>query len=151
MELDLSYQEKSIVGSLLAMIVVYGYYFAAVLKRIGTGEIGSGVIGHLMFTVIAIIVIEIVYHIILATISKPERKDERDILIEAKAYRNAYFMMATGAALVLTYFIVAALTDGSPRPILLTPFLIVNLILFFMVLAEIFKLVTQLLYYRKGF
>jgi hypothetical protein len=26
--MDLSYQEKSILGSLLAMVIVYGYYFA---------------------------------------------------------------------------------------------------------------------------
>ena len=30
--MDLSYQEKSILGSLLAMVVVYGYYFASVLR-----------------------------------------------------------------------------------------------------------------------
>jgi hypothetical protein len=150
--MDLSYQEKSILGSLLAMVVVYGYYFASALRHIDHVAFDSASIGRLMFTVIAIIVIEIVYHIILAIESRPEPKDERDLLIEGKAYRNAYFVVATGAALVIGYVIVASLVrDAAPTRIVATPFLLVNSMLLFMVLAEVMKLGTQLLYYRKGF
>lgn len=141
--MDMSYQEKSIAGSLLAMLVVYGYYFAAVLRH--SGQVGFAV-GRLIFTVIAIIVIEIAYHIALALQSRPEPKDERDILIESKAYRNAYFAYGTGAFLVISVVIAAGLAGN-----LVTPFLLVNLVLLFMVLAEVVKFVTQLLYYRKGF
>jgi hypothetical protein len=150
--MDLSYQEKSILGSLLAMVVVYGYYFASALRHIDRAAFDSASIGRLMFTVIAIIVIEIVYHIILAIETRPEPKDERDLLIEGKAYRNAYFVVATGAALVIGYVIVASLVrDAAPTRIVATPFLLVNSMLLFMVLAEVMKLATQLLYYRKGF
>jgi len=31
--MDLSYQEKSILGSLLAMVIVYGYYFERLTAR----------------------------------------------------------------------------------------------------------------------
>ena len=83
---------------------------------------------------------------------KPERKDERDILIEGKAYRNAYFLIAVGANLVIAYVIVASLVgDAAPTRIVTTPFFLVNVILFFLVLAELMKFLTQLLYYRKGF
>ena len=149
--MEMSYQEKSITGSLLAMLLVYGYYFAAVLRHIGQPEFGGGAIGRLMQTVIAIIVIEIVYHIVLAVQSKPEPKDERDILIESKAYRNAYLLLATGAALVIGLVLVAGLIrDAAPTRIMVTPFLLVNVVLLFMVLAEVMKFVTQLLYYRRG-
>jgi len=101
--------------------------------------------------VIAIIVIQIVYQIILALDSKPEPKDERDVLIECKAYRNGYFALSTGAFLVIGGVIMAVLTrDAAPTRIIVTPFLIVNLVLLFMVLAELAKLLTQLFYYRKG-
>lgn len=145
--MDLSYQEKSIAGSLIAMIVVYGYYFAATLRNIGREDLG-GSLGRLIFTVIAIIVIEIVYHIALAIEGGVERKDERDILIECKAYRNAYLMLATGAGLVITYFIVAGLAGATRIP--LTPFLAVNVMLLFMVIAELTKSLTQLFHYRRG-
>ena len=149
--MDLSYQEKSILGSLLAMVVVYGYYFASALRHIDHVAFDSASIGRLMFTVIAIIVIEIVYHIILAIESRPEPKDERDVLIECKAYRNGYFALATGAFLVIGGVIMAVLArDAAPTRIIVTPFLIVNLVLLFMVLAELVKLLTQLFYYRRG-
>lgn len=144
--MDLSYQEKSIAGSLIAMLVVYSYYFAAVLRNIGQSQFAGDALGRLIVAVVAIIVIEIVYHILLAMESKPERKDERDILIESKAYRNGYFAYGTGAFLVMSLVIVAGLAHT-----LLTPFLVVNLVLLFMVLAEVVKFVTQLLYYHKGF
>jgi hypothetical protein len=144
--MDLSYQEKSILGSLLAMVVVYGYYFAAVLRDASQPEFN---VGRLVLAVIAIIVIEIVYHIVLAIESKPEPKDERDILIASKAYRNAYFLLATGAFLVIACVIMAGLARDAAR-IIVTPFITVNLVLFFMVLAELMKFLTQLFYYRRG-
>jgi hypothetical protein len=148
---DLSYQEKSILGSLAAMVVVYGYYFATVLRKVTRPEFDSGSLGRLMLAVIAIIVIEIGYHIVLVFESKPEPKDERDTLIECKAYRNAYFLLATGSGLVITWVIVAGLVrDAAPTRVVLTPFITVNLVLFAMVLAELIKFLTQLFYYRWG-
>ena len=150
--MDLSYQEKGILGSLVAMVAVYGYYFASVLRDTSHPEFGGGSLARLVFAVVVIIVIEIVYHIVLALESKPEPKDERDILIECKAYRNAYFLLASGAFLVIGSVIMASLMrDATPTRIVATPFLIVNLVLFFMVLAELMKFLTQLFYYRRGF
>jgi hypothetical protein len=147
--MDLSYQEKSILGTLLATVVVYGYYFTSALRH--AGEFDAGSIGRFIFAVIAIVVIQIVYHIVLALESKPEPKDERDILIECKAYRNAYFSLATGAFLVISCVIMAVLMhDATPARIIVTPFLIVNLVLLFMVLAELVKYLSQLFYYRRG-
>jgi len=149
--MDLSYQEKSILGSLIAMVVVYGYYFASVLRNADRREFDSASLGRLLLAVIAIIVIEIAYHIVLALESKTEPKDERDILIECKAYRNAYFLLATGACLVITCVIVAGLArDAAPTKIIVTPFLTVNLVLFCLVVAELVKFFTQLFYYRRG-
>ncbi len=148
--MDLSYQEKSILGSLLSMVVVYGYYFSRALNDIGRADFASRTIGRLIFTVVAIVVIEIVYHIVLALETGVEPKDERDVLIERKAYRNAYLSLATGAWLMITYAIAAGLLSDTAQSIL-TPFLTVNLLLLAMVAAELTKLLTQLFYYRRGF
>ena len=149
--MDLSYQEKSILGSFAAMVVVYGYYFASVVRDTRQPEFDGGNVARLVFTVVTIVAIEVVYHIVLALESKVEAKDERDVLIEGKAYRNAYFLLASGAFLVIGSVIMANLRDGvAPSRIMVTPFLTVNLVLFFMVLAELAKFLTQLFYYRKG-
>ncbi len=149
--MDLSYQEKSILGSLLAFVVVFGYYFAAVLRDLGRHEFVAGMVGRLVLAVIAIVVIEIVYHIVLALESKPEPKDERDILIECKAYRNAYFLLASGAFLVIAWVIMTNLaSDAASTRVAVTSFITVNLVLFFMVVADVMKFLTQLFYYRRG-
>jgi hypothetical protein len=149
--MDLSYQEKSILGSLVAVAVVYGYYFAGVVRDPSRPEFEGRNVERLVFTVVAIVAIEVVYHIILALESKVEAKDERDLLIECKAYKNAYFLLAIGAFLVIGSVIAANLRyTVAPTRIIVTPFLTVNLVLFFMVLAELVKFVTQLFYYRKG-
>jgi hypothetical protein len=149
--MELSYQEKSILGSLLAMVLVYGYYFSRTLNDIGRADFEGRTIGRLIFTVIAIVVIETVYHIALALESKPEPKDERDIRIEGKAYRNAYFAAGTGSFLVILCVIMEVfLHNGAPTRNIVTPFFIANVLLLSMVLTELVKLLTQLFYYQKG-
>jgi hypothetical protein len=149
--MDLSYQEKSILGSLLAMVVVYASYFASAFRHFGQSQFDGGTLGRLIITVIAIVAIEIVYHIALALRARPEPKDERDLLIECKAYRTAYFAMFSGMSLVITWLIVAGLARvAAPGRISVAPFLMVNLILLVLVLTELLKFVAQLFYYRRG-
>src|SRR5579863_8625827 len=116
--MDMSYQEKSIAGSLIAMLIVYGYYFSTVLREMSqSGFAGTG-LGRLILAVIAIIVIQVVYQIVLALGAKPEPKDERDVLIEAKAYRNGYFALGAGAFVVIGAVIADGLArDASPTRI----------------------------------
>lgn len=137
--MNLSYREKSIWGTLATTLVVYGYYFATIFSSDQPSQIGAAV-GRLMSAVFVIVLIEVVYHIIIAATSKVERKDERDILIETKAYRNAYFLLAADVFLLM----------GTVALIGLTPFLTVNLMLLSVVVSEVVKYLTQLFFYRRG-
>jgi len=149
--MDLSYQEKSILGSLVAIVVVYGYYFATTLRHFGQASTESASLGRLVLAIVAIIVIETVYHIVLALESKPQPKDERDILIASKAYRNAYFFLYVGMALVMMCaFGLEALHAATSMRITVTPYLILNFVLLLMIAGEVVKFVTQLFYYRRG-
>jgi Ni,Fe-hydrogenase I cytochrome b subunit len=114
------------------------------LRYVGNGGLG---VARLIHAVVAMIVIQVVYHILLALDSGAEPKDERDSFIECKAYRNGYFSLATGAFLIIGCVLAAEpAQDAAPNRIIVTPFLIVNLVLLFMVLAELVKLTTQLFY-----
>jgi hypothetical protein len=93
-----------------------------------------------MSAVFVIVVIEVVYHIVIALTSKEEPKDERDILIEGKAYRNAYFLLVADLFMLM----------GTAVLFGLTSFLTVNLILFSVVVSEIVHSLTQLFLYRRG-
>ena len=145
--MNMSNLEKRTSWFLVMTLVIYGIYFARVLRNVGQSQFAGEALYRLIVAVVAIIGLEILYHITAPPAGvQPEPKDERDILIESKAYRNGYFAYGTGAFLVISAVIAAGLAHIS-----VTPFLVVNLVLLFMVLAEVVKLVTQLLYYRKGF
>jgi hypothetical protein len=148
----MNYQDMSTLGKrslwmLIVIVMFYGPYFARVLRNVGQSQFAGEALWSLIWAVVAIIGIEILYHIVAPPVGvEPEPKDERDILIESKAYRNGYFAYATGAFLVISAVIAAGLAHISVKP-----FLVVNLVLLFMVLGEFVKFATQLLCYRKGF
>jgi hypothetical protein len=120
-DMNLSYQEKSIWGSLIATLIVYVRYFAS----------GShGLIG----TIVALVVIQIICQIAIAVASKPEPKDERDRLIDAKAYRTGYFLLVAGMIVCMNIGINLG----------------VNALLLALVTSEIGKCITQLYLYRRG-
>ncbi len=75
--MELSYQEKSIFGSLFALIVAYGSYFSAMVRHWGD-ETGS--LGRLVLAGDHDVMIETVYDIVLAVDSKPqpERRARHD-------------------------------------------------------------------------
>ena len=72
--------------------------------------------------------------------SKVEPKDERDILIESKAYRNAYLLLAGG-----TFWLMWTIVAQQMRS-----YMAVNLMLLCVVAAEITKSLTQLFLYWRG-
>jgi len=137
--MNLSYREKSIWGSLITTLVVYGYYFTAVFSAARPSQVDRTALVRLMTAVFVIVMIEVIYHIVIALTSKVEPKDERDILIEGKAYRNAYFLLVGDLFMLMGMIILVGMT----------PFLTVNLMLFSVVISEILKSLTQLFLYRR--
>ena len=121
----MSYREKSIWGTLIGVVLVYGWYFTM-----------PPAAGRLVFTVILLVGIEVIYHIALAIQSRPEAKDERDRSIEAKAYRNAYVALASGVI--------------APIFLPLPPAMAAQMVLLALVVSEVVKSVTQLYSYRSG-
>jgi hypothetical protein len=121
-DMNLSYQEKSIWGSLIATLIVCGRYFATGYRA---GPIG---------TVTLLVVIQVVAQIAIALAAKPEPKDERDRLIETRGYRNGYLFLVLGTIVCMN--IGVRLTVGALLTALMS--------------AEIGKSITQLFYYRRG-
>lgn len=119
---DITYQEKSIWGSLIATLIVYGRYFT------------SGSPGGLVGTIVALVIIQIIAQTVIAVASKPEPKDERDRLIDARAYRAGYLLLVIGIILCMNIAV-------SPT---------VNALLMALVVSEVGKSITQLYYYRRG-
>jgi uncharacterized membrane protein len=122
--MELSYQEKSIWGSLIATLLVYGSYFA------------MGAKGSLAATIVALVIIEIVVQGALGIANRPAPKDERDRLIASKAYRFAYSVLVFG---VLTIAVISEVMRPTVKMLFLA-----------LVVADVVKSVSQLAYYRRG-
>ena len=135
-----SFQEKSIWISLVTISLIFGYYFVRVFQIAFQDEINVIKNTVLLISVIVmVIIVEVVFHIILALRTRPEAKDERDRLIELKATRNAYFLLVFGIFLSI----------GSIAASVST-FIMAHIIMFFFIISEIAKFLTQLFYYRRG-
>jgi hypothetical protein len=147
----MSYREKCITGSLAAMTIVYGNYFAGSIARWRTSASEDGEVGRLLGTLTLLAVIEVVYQIAMAVIDRPVPMDERDRVISAKATRNAYGVLAVSIVMLMGYVIFAEVTPGLAWPAVpLTPFLLVQAMLAALVLAEMVNDVTLLYFYRAG-
>ncbi|WP_158941707.1 hypothetical protein [Granulicella sp. S190] len=85
----MSYQEKLILGQFLPIVIGCAYYFGWVR----VSDKPWSVVGNILL----IVVLQIVYLIAVAIFSKVEKSDERDQLIEYKAFKVSYLtLMAVG-------------------------------------------------------
>ena len=135
-----SFHEKSIWISLITISLIFGYYFVRVFMMASQDEINVVEnIVLLISVIVMVIIVEVVFHIILALRARPQIQDERDRLIELKATRNAYFVLAFGI------FLPIVCIAASVRP-----FIVAHVIMFIFVLSEIAQFLSQLFYYRKG-
>ncbi|MDH3439708.1 MAG: hypothetical protein OEM63_03065 [Gammaproteobacteria bacterium] len=105
----------------------------------------------LIGVVVAVVIIEVAYHVVIALASRPEDQDERDVLIEARATRISYFILVTSCVTIIGHTILNAYfeQDVTDR-ILINPIMTANYILLSFILAEIVGFAMQLYYYRRG-
>lgn len=139
--MDLSFKEKSIWVSMIVTIIVFGYYFARVFGVIGDTEI---VRPHMLFIgiVIAMIILNILFNIILAIFNQKDAEDpsdERTKLIELKSIRVSYYIVSVG----IVNIVILLLLGNST-------FLITNLILGYFVVAQLASDIIQLIHYKCG-
>jgi len=149
--MNLSYQEKSIAGSLAATLLVYGNYFGGSIVHWINGVPDDNRVARLLGTVAMLVVIEVIYQIVIAVVDRPAPKDERDRLIDGKANRNAYALLTFGVAAVFTCIMISeGISASTWSPLQLTQFLLAQAMLAALVAADAVKGVTQLYYYRAG-
>lgn len=140
----MSYQEKSILTSLILTVIIFGFYFVKVFGTISPTDSGL-VNGIVLFVgaVLYIVLLEIILRIILPIFHKNEPRsisDERDKIIQLKATRVSYIILVFGM-----FFATISLFLS------LAPLLIANIVLLFFIIAELTGYSIQLFYYRKGF
>jgi polyferredoxin len=148
----MSFREKSAWVCFISTLVVWIPYFAYVIQLFGRGELFAGpIVAAFIGAVIFQTVLGIVAFIVIAIRSREEPKDERDLAIESKAYKNAYFVLVVCIFAVGWIIIPPALAAGREIAAqLLTPVAISQMVLFCFVAAETTRFATQVVSYRRG-
>ncbi|MES2298022.1 MAG: hypothetical protein V4582_13330 [Pseudomonadota bacterium] len=136
--MGMSFQEKSLWLMFASLIVVFLAYFGAVLPSSAV-DVMPQQISLFVMAVLALVVLQVVGHILIALLDRRTDTDERDQLIALKGSRNAGYMLATG---VFTALCTALLTHGN--------FLVTHVLLAFWVAAQLVEIGSQLLLYRRG-
>ncbi len=89
---------------------------------------------------IAVIILVVV--LLLITKSTGIENDERDSVIEAKAYRNAFVTIVS----IINLLIIAALFSDK----IFEPFILFNILFSTLFLSHIIQSLTRMFYYNKG-
>lgn len=151
---NMSYEEKNITVSLVTHLLIAGYYVASWLKIYQADELSPNrlfglwaivIAVNICSTILASILTNIVLSIVEAVTAKKYEEprftsDERDELIGLKGTRLAYIVFSIGVLISILVF-----AFGNP------PVMMVSLIIFFGILAQIAGDILQIYLYRRGF
>jgi len=150
----MSYQEKNITVSLVSHLLIVGYYLVNLFQMLEEGGLVSTrlfslwaivILASILVNIIASILTNIVLSIFEAIKAKTYENprfiaDERDQLIELKGIRSSYITFSVGVLIS-----VLAFAFGQP------PLVMVSMIIFFAISAEIIGDISQIYLYRRGF
>ena len=138
--MEAPFEEKSVWVQLGSLVVVLLGYGAVAGRMMAAG------VNHLVpfvpvfaVAVVLLVVLLVIGHVVAAVVRRPEGRDERDRLIEWKAESRAGWVLGGGVLIGLVGLVCAVSTVWVAHFLLLSLFL-----------AEIGKLMMQLIYYRKG-
>src|ERR1044071_9799895 len=130
-ETGMSFRERNAWVCLLTTLLVWTPYFWNVLRLLDRNELTTEqLVGAFVGAIDIQIVLQIVAAILIAFRSKQEPKDERDLAIEAKAIKNAYFVLTFFCVFAVGWVImytIAAGTEAATR--LLTPTVMSQMVL----------------------
>lgn len=139
----MSFKAKTTALMLVALTIVYGWYFITILPDIATTPIEDVAYqGALFATGVIFVLLFVVGMIILAAIDHRQAndEDERDRLIEARGDQLGGYVLAAAALAAMTMAIVEV-----------SYFWIANALLAGLVLSELAKGFVMLAAYRRGF
>jgi hypothetical protein len=139
---EMSFREKSAWISFVSILLVFGAYFWNV-GRVLAGRVGQrSAYGVSIGLLVAFVLLEIVLHIAVAAQAPDEARaprDERERLIEMKATRVAFQVLVVGA-----------LAGVGTLHVTRSAWVMSQVVLLAVVVAELVRFGGQILYFRRG-
>lgn len=146
--MNLSFKEKSTIGTLIATWVIGVLYFHSAWEMWQAGQLHPvSNFGLATGLTVLLVIVLVGYHILIALLSRPEQDDERDRLITWRAGNIGGVVLGIGVIGVVLQVLIGSFWDD---PIAASPVLIVNALMAVVFLATIVELVLTLVFYRRG-
>lgn len=138
----MSFREKSAWISFVVILITFGIYFAALTAHLLHPNYSHrNFFALFVLLVIAVVITEVVLHILVAIRSPSDAKapaDERDRLINLKAARIAFYVLMT-----LSFLSIGTMHLGA------TAWFMGNCVFFAIWIAELSRLGSQVVLYRR--
>ncbi len=149
---DMSFNEKSTWGTLIALLVLGALYFSSVVNlwRADTLNLPAVFGLGVGFTILLTVTL-IAYHVLVAILSTPEDDDERDRVIGWRAGNTGGLVLGVGVMIVVLHIVIGGVIgrgfmhDFSSSPALISVALIAALWL-----STVVELALAAQYYRQG-
>ena len=143
-----SYKEKSILISLIAVLLIYGGYFYDLIGGTTNGSMAS-MLRTMGGLIVALVAVHIIFHIVISLDDVEEAEDERDRAVARRASVFGYNVLFVGTLLVTGRIVVlgAWADDDGAAP---SSYEIANLLLAALVISEVVYYLAQLVFYRRG-
>ncbi len=150
----MTYQEKSVIASLVTTFVIFSIYFVKISEYCAAGRFetadGLSLLGKMiLLLIVGGIVVSIIAHILIAIIYAivtgggeidSSMTDERDKQIELKSVTLSYYVF--GAGFILSMIAMATGIQAVP---------VFNMIIISLACASVFEGLARLYFYRRGF
>jgi hypothetical protein len=138
----MAFREKTAWVSLATYAIVFGGYFVTVWQAWDESWDRGQSLGLMIGAIIALVILAIIFNTALALFFPREadaRADEREVMIDLKAERIASHTLSA-----LLVCVTGTLIIGW------NPYLVANLLMGAMVIAEVVKDIAQIVYFRRG-
>jgi len=153
--MNMSYREKIVWCSLIATLFVFGGYFMNIVRMAMAGPLDAS---HVLGLFIGAVVVQTLLLIgigIVFAIDSPQAadqpSDERDAAINLRAYRWGYLVLLIGIVISITGIVGLHVLSATPfARTALQPAMLVQPLLFWVVLAEGIRMLSQAIGYRRG-
>ena len=138
--MNASFEEKSTWVALLALVAVFGVYFAVAARMLSAGvRLILPFVPLFVVAVALLVLVLIAGHVVVAVASRPDGRDERDRLISWRAEHNSSWLLAVGVMAGIFGLTLPVARVWIAHGLLMTLFL-----------SEVVNHVLRLYYYRRG-
>jgi len=145
---NLSFHEKSALGTLIALLGVGAVHFHAVWKLWQADALQpASMTGLALGLSVLLVVILVGYHIAIAAIREPEVEDERDRLVAWRAGNVGGTVLGVAVIGIVVQILVGGVFGQSFAE---SPMLIANALIAAVLVAAAIELILTLVFYRRG-